>query len=519
MAWSACLGCAIRSRTPKQTSLALVAAGDHIPGQSLRAHVVKNGPLVFSRACQYVASAARTAHAFHTDEPRPLALADLHPAHFVIEEPDTIWWVDAASASPLLRDKSERPNSTLSPLVIPAPEQQSGAGVSSDIWGLGCLFFFLLTGHNAPRDGADSAPGEYLQGLLRGGLPDEVIRTLYGLHPCRQPEAHRLPNRRIGCGSAWRYRIAAGVPDMGRAPIPPLPVSRGFVAISLAESPVAHALKRYSGGSLEWARLSQVSAQLRGSVYGDELTALSTLDIDIFEHQLETARRVLTSSTMSGGAVLADEVGLGKTIEALLIFQEMRARRMADTALIVATPQGASTWMDEIRARVRSSAYERGFRIYQTPEDAGYPHLVVSSATLRQATHNAALSRHPYDLVVVDEAHTLCGADGRPNALGRALAGLSRKRVLLLTATPIRKRLRELYTLITLIRPGLLGTIEEFIDRFEANTEEGVDERRALRAMLDGAMIRHRKTRFVGHRVSDQDIPPRVHFSATRSLA
>ena len=87
----------------------------------------------------------------------------------------------------------------------------------------------------------------------------------------------------------------------------------------------------------------------------------------------------------------------------------------------------------------------------------------------------------------------MSGDDGKPNAHGRAVMSMTRRRTLLLTATPVRRRLRELYTLVTMIRPGFLGTMADFVTRFETPTSHGEIERRALRAILESIMIRQRR--------------------------
>ncbi len=483
---------------------------DEVPGRSLRRIIEQDGRMHYERACRAARAAALIAHRFHIDEPHPLAIGDLQAPNFIVENDDTLWFVGGGSTALLAKERGHRTHPQISRYAYAAPELSTGATIRSDIWGVGSLLFYLLTGATPPSEGADAALTQLYS--LVAGLPDEIGHFL-------RKTMSVAPEDRFDSAesAAEALRLLALVqPATARRSyiptLPPLTVRR----IATSESPVVHALRRGDARELGWARLSNMSASMKTAIYSKELTALPTLDIVPFAHQLETARRVLTTPTMSGGAILADEVGLGKTIEALIILQELRARQLAENTLIVAQPQGVLTWEEETHSRIRTSAYERGFRIYESPADAGYPLLIVSAATLRLPRHREALSSKMYDLVIADEAHTLSGSDGKPNALGRAIASLSRRRVLLLTATPVRRRLRELYTLASIIRPGFFGTMEDFVDRFEAPTDRADAERRALRAVLDGIMVRHRR-----RDLPDLAFPTRSYrtlaFSASRS--
>lgn len=482
---------------------------DEAPGHSLRKVVEQSGPMRYDRACKAVRAAALIAHRFHTDEPHPLALGDLQAPNFIAENDETLWFVGGGATAPLGRDRGGWSTSSLPRFAYVAPELSGGPTVRTDVWGIGALLYYLLSGEPAPAEGGDDA-FTALRSRVKN-LPDEIahfIRRTMAPNP-----EERLPTA-LACADALKILLTLKAPVALCAvpPLPPLTIRR----IDIDESPVAHAVLRSEPGSLAWAKLADLASAMKASTCSGELSALPSLDILPYDHQLETAKRVLSTPTMAGGAILADEVGLGKTIEALIILQELRARQLADNVLIVAQPQGVLNWYEEVRNRLRFSPYENRFRVYEGIADAGYPLLIVSAAALRLPGHRQALSAKRYDVVVADEAHTLTGVDGQPNALGRAIAALSRRRVLLLTATPVRRRLRELYTLASLIRPGFLGTLDEFVERFEPSTERAEAERRALRAILEGIMVRHRRRDLVG-----LDFPSRTYrtlvYSASRS--
>jgi superfamily II DNA or RNA helicase len=493
-----------------QTDGSLCLVRDYIPGRCLNEIVKEDGRLSPQPAAELTAAVARLAHSLHTCR-SPRVIGDLNPGNFVLDEDGAIWCIDLGSSCPLRKADAQPPSGGLAAPAFAAPEQTSHVSVATDIWGLGALLFYLLTGLIPPSEGGRTACA-----LLRDAVPDisESIADIL----CRslQPdEATRFESAKVMAEALAATTIETSTGKrreelLSKIDLPPLapPVIR---PLDLEDSPVAHALRHEEAGSLAWAALSQEAADLRALQTGERLAALDTLDIEPYAHQLETARRVLTCPTMRGGAILADEVGLGKTIEALMILQELRLKGQAESALIIAPPQAVMQWAGEVRTRIRRSAYERGFRLYEKTQDAGYPWLIVSAAMLRTDTHRDALSAHRYDLVVVDEAHTVVarsssGTNGVPvarphgpaNALGRAVGALRYRRLLLLTATPLRRRWRELFDLVSLIRPGFVGTRDEFEARFDtlserAPTDQILAERRALRAQLDGVLIRHRR--------------------------
>src|SRR5260221_150707 len=83
----------------------------------------------------------------------------------------------------------------------------------------------------------------------------------------------------------------------------------------------------------------------------------------------------------------------------------------------------------------------------------------ASRATARREPLAATLTRRPWDIVIMDEAHRLRNAR---SASGRLARGLSARYLLLLTATPVENRLQDLYELVSLVAPGLLGTLVQF---------------------------------------------------------
>jgi SNF2 family DNA or RNA helicase len=230
----------------------------------------------------------------------------------------------------------------------------------------------------------------------------------------------------------------------------------------------------------------------------DRLITLDANTIKELPHQIDVAQRVLRRP-MGGRAILADEVGLGKTIEAGIILKELTVRGLARRVLILTPAALVEQW----RAELESKFFE-AFDTPATPRDwRRVQRAVVSYDRAISARHAKEILRHRWDLVIVDEAHK---AKNHRAARYRFLQQLERNYILLLTATPLQNNLRELYNLVTLIRPGQLGTWAEFRRLHVARGDgRGIKDPEALKALTGEVMIRTRRSS-VAHAL---DLPPR----------
>lgn len=229
----------------------------------------------------------------------------------------------------------------------------------------------------------------------------------------------------------------------------------------------------------------------------DRLITLEADAIKELPHQIDVVQRVLRQ--MGGRAILADEVGLGKTIEASIIYKELAIRGLARRALILTPASLVGQWRGELE--------EKFFERFDTPTDPDDWHRVtkaiVSHDRARSRRHAEEILRHHWDLVIVDEAHKIKSHRG---ATYRFIEKIERDFILLLTATPLQNDLRELYNLVTLLRPGQLGTWEEFKSgHLVAGDHRQPKDPDALRALTHEVMIRTRRSSVV----DDLDLPPR----------
>ena len=217
--------------------------------------------------------------------------------------------------------------------------------------------------------------------------------------------------------------------------------------------------------------------------------SLPGLSFRPFEHQLETARTALRR--MRGRAILADEVGLGKTIEAGLILSELRMRALADRSLVLVPAGLVEQWREELERKFGLPTVIAGRTGWAS--DLDRPVVLASLAAARREPLASALSRDPWDIVIADEAHRLRNPR---SASGRLARSLRARYLLLLTATPVENRLQDLYELITLVAPGLLGTPTQFRQRHVARSIDLAAPRDlvGLRSRTREVMIRHRRS-------------------------
>ncbi|MCR2803764.1 DEAD/DEAH box helicase [Paenibacillus soyae] len=215
----------------------------------------------------------------------------------------------------------------------------------------------------------------------------------------------------------------------------------------------------------------------------EELQCLKTLPaVEPMPHQISTASKVLHE--MGGRAILADEVGLGKTIEAGLVLKEYMVRGLVRRALILVPASLVLQWVRELNQKFGISA------VAQKKEHTwGYDVVVASIDTAKRDPHRERVLGTDYDLIIIDEAHKL---KNKKTTNYQFATQLRKKYCLLLTATPIQNDLDELYNLITLLKPGQLGGQSEFAANFVVDKRLPKNEDQ-LQEALSTVMIRNRR--------------------------
>lgn len=199
--------------------------------------------------------------------------------------------------------------------------------------------------------------------------------------------------------------------------------------------------------------------------------AVAGAQVDLNPHQVDAALFAF-SSPLSKGALLADEVGLGKTIEAGLVISQRWAERKR-RVLIITPSNLRKQWHQELSEKfflpctiLESRSYNESIKLgHLRPFDVKDTIIICSY----QFARNKAADVHtmPWDLVVIDEAHRLRNVYKPSNVIANTLKqALAEKQKLLLTATPLQNSLLELFGLVSFIDERTFGDLKSFREQF-----------------------------------------------------
>ena len=204
--------------------------------------------------------------------------------------------------------------------------------------------------------------------------------------------------------------------------------------------------------------------------------ALMDSRVDLNPHQVDAALFAFRSP-LSKGAILADEVGLGKTIEAGIVLSQKWAERKRKI-LIILPSSLRKQWHQELlekfylssqilEARTFNKALKNGA---QNPFDI--PEIVICSYHFARNKAENVRAIH-WDIVVIDEAHRLRNVYKTGNKIARELKqALEHAPKILLTATPLQNSLLELYGLVSFIDEHAFGDLKSFRTQFARLSSE-----------------------------------------------
>ncbi len=238
---------------------------------------------------------------------------------------------------------------------------------------------------------------------------------------------------------------------------------------------------RHLSGTLEGYINALKSARERMRA---ELLFQESLDFKPLPHQIEVAKRVIYD--MDSRAILADEVGLGKTIEAGIILKEKLLRKEIETALILTPASLSIQWHNEMREK-----FNLNFTLALKPDDFRKDLVISSIQRARRVPYRDVILGRRWDMLIVDEAHHVRNPRTQNYSLVRSI---NSKFVLLLTATPVSNSLKEIYYLADIVRPGIFGTYREFEAKYFSD-RKGIDAMNTdtLRDTLRRIMVRNRR--------------------------
>ena len=315
---------------------------------------------------------------------------------------------------------------------------------------------------------------------------------------------HDKPVRGRGASDAGRRPAqdqAKIKPNKSRDKSPPAPAAEAPPGLPLIDvdipfsaeldlAPLVTAMRSAPESDGGWHGLRERFAHLGLAQGFDELLCLPHLrDIETFWYQVETVRKVLKQ--FRGRVLLADEVGLGKTIEAGMVLKEYLLRGMVDSVLVLAPASLVGQWREELETKFDIPCATTHDALLRSDPDRFWNQrcLIASLALARRSEHAAPLIGRSFDLVIVDEAHHL---RDRTSQSYKLVDALNKRFLLLLSATPVQNDLTELYNVLTLLKPGIFKTLKEFRGAYmtPGKPRQPANPER-LRALMRDAMVRN----------------------------
>jgi len=218
----------------------------------------------------------------------------------------------------------------------------------------------------------------------------------------------------------------------------------------------------------------------------DKLMSLDNVKVELFPHQIDSAYTVVNKLKLS--ALLADEVGLGKTIEAGIIIKELLCRALVKKILILVPASLTTQWQQEMKTKFGEDFIRRDEFSGKEFWDR-FDKIISSIDTAKQPENAQMIKSIAWDLIIIDEAHKL---KNEQTLNFQFVEKIPKKYFLMLTATPMQNNLKELYNMFTLLKPGLLGTYSQFQSRFMVDIRTPANHEE-LQSLLKEVMIRNRR--------------------------
>jgi SNF2 family DNA or RNA helicase len=220
-------------------------------------------------------------------------------------------------------------------------------------------------------------------------------------------------------------------------------------------------------------------------------------EIDFYPHQVEGIRQLAQRSSF----LLADDMGLGKSLQALVVFIIDVYRGWANTAIIVCPVSLKGNWADEIQKFTRlpyvvlnGSVRERELQLLEYSQIDGPKILIVNYEQVR--AHGPELDALGFDVAIFDEAHYMKNPKSQRT---KACLALTSRRSFMLTGTPMLNHVDELWTLLHKIDPKAYPKYWSFVNRYAVfggykdKQIVGVKNEKELTERLQGVMLRRLK--------------------------
>jgi len=221
----------------------------------------------------------------------------------------------------------------------------------------------------------------------------------------------------------------------------------------------------------------ELTRQLPANDIGKFTASLQDAQVDLNPHQIEAALFAF-KSPLSKGAVLADEVGLGKTIEAGIILSQQWVERKRKL-LIIGPSNLRKQWNAELADKFYLPSVILEAKSFNDAIKNGNLNPFDQVDNIIITSFHFAKNKAPYlknidwDIVIIDEAHRLRNVYKPTNKIGNTIKdALEHAKKVLLTATPLQNSILELYGLVSLIDPYIFGDLKSFKTQFSRNVDE-----------------------------------------------
>lgn len=232
----------------------------------------------------------------------------------------------------------------------------------------------------------------------------------------------------------------------------------------------------------------------------------STLQAQLRDYQLEGFQWLAKLAKWGVGACLADDMGLGKTVQTLALLVD---RAPNGPALVIAPISVAMNWQSEV-ARFAPTLKIRAYQQDRSLNDLGAFDIVIASYGMLQQDAATFAAQH-WHSVVLDEAQVIKNAATKRSQAAMALTADFK---MIASGTPVENHLGELWNLFRFINPGLLGSKDNFADKFSHPIERGDKAVRAhLKKLIQPFILRRTKTQVLS------ELPPRTEINLQVELS
>ncbi|MBN2628826.1 MAG: DEAD/DEAH box helicase [Spirochaetales bacterium] len=280
--------------------------------------------------------------------------------------------------------------------------------------------------------------------------------------------------------------------------------SEGDLETSLSNIPVLETLSKATEGEEDMIEQNLMTLRSLENVSTIEETPLpSRFKATLRHYQIHGYNWLNFLHNYGLNGCLADDMGLGKTVQTLAFLQGLKERGELGTSLLITPVVTLPNWEGELQKFAPELEYVRHWGKDRADHADHFRHLdliIVSYQTIRYDIE-MFLDRE-YDYIILDEGHYIKNASSQTF---RSIIRLKSRHRLSLTGTPIENNTSELWSQMTFLNPGLLGTMREFQERFAIPIEKQQDEDAAgiLRKTVFPFILRRKKEEVA------PDLPPR----------